>query len=155
MINFIKFKAPAFDLFIADDGQAITAVEFKEPQNAQFKQTPLNLKAVKQLAEYFEGKRKAFDLPLNPKGTGFQKKVWACLLKIPYGKTASYKDIAIAAQCPKGFRAVGMANNRNPIAVIIPCHRVVGADGSLTGYGGGLDIKTKLLELEGAKGIKR
>lgn len=98
--------------------------------------------------EYFNGQRKSFDLPLNPKGTEFQKKVWNALLNIPYGSTCSYKDIAVNIGNEKACRAVGGANNKNPIFIIIPCHRVIGKNGSLVGYGGGLDIKLKLLELE-------
>ena len=108
----------------------------------------LSESAIEQLNEYFTGKRKDFDLPLAPSGTHFQQKVWAQLQKIPYGQTRSYKDIAQSVGSPKGFRAVGMANNKNPIAIVIPCHRVIGADGSLVGYGGGLDMKQSLLDLE-------
>ena len=111
--------------------------------------TPLLLRAFEQLEEYLAGVRKKFDLPLAPAGTPFQGKVWNALDQIPYGKTRSYRQIAEAVNSPKGFRAVGMANNRNPIAVFIPCHRVIGADGSMVGYGGGLDIKEHLLRLEG------
>ena len=99
-------------------------------------------------SEYFDGKRKIFDLPLKPEGTEFQLKDWNALREIPYGETRSYKDIAIAIGNPKACRAVGTANHNNPISIIIPCHRVIGSDGSLTGYGGGLDKKTYLLELE-------
>lgn len=101
-----------------------------------------------QLKEYFEGKRTAFSLPLLPEGTAFQQKVWKALETIPYGETRSYKEIAELAGCPQGFRAVGMANNRNPISIVIPCHRVIGADGGLVGYGGGLHLKKQLLDLE-------
>lgn len=102
----------------------------------------------KQLIEYFNGSRKKFDLPIAPKGTEFQLKVWKALLAIPYGETRSYKDIAIAIGNEKASRAVGMANNRNPISIIIPCHRVIGSNGKLVGYGGGLTIKEYLLTLE-------
>ena len=102
----------------------------------------------KQLTEYENGIRKSFDLPLHLKGTEFQKKVWTNLLTIPYGETASYKKIAILSGNEKASRAVGMANNRNPIPIIIPCHRVVGSTGKMVGYGGGLEIKEYLLKLE-------
>lgn len=102
----------------------------------------------KQLSQYFSGERKTFDLPLSPDGTQFRKKVWNELLKIPYGETRSYKEIAIAVGNEKACRAVGTANNRNPIAILIPCHRVIGSDGSLTGYAGGIEVKKFLLELE-------
>lgn len=110
---------------------------------------PLLKKAVKQLDEYFAGKRKKFDLPLSMKGTEFQQKVWEALRAIPYGETRSYGDIAKAIGKPKAARAVGMANNRNPVSIIVPCHRVIGANGSLVGYGGGLKAKEFLLKLEG------
>lgn len=105
-------------------------------------------KAYDQLDEYFKGIRKSFDLPLAPKGTEFQKKVWNALLKIPYGSTCSYKDIAVMIGNEKACRAVGGANNKNPIFIIIPCHRVIGTNGSLVGYGAGLDLKKRLLDLE-------
>ncbi len=104
--------------------------------------------AVQQLEEYFAGARPRFELSLVPPGTAFQKKVWAALLRIPFGATATYGEIARAVGRPDASRAVGGANHRNPIAIIIPCHRVIGADGSMTGYGGGLPRKRLLLELE-------
>ena len=103
-----------------------------------------------ELLEYLAGERQSFDLPLAPGGTPFQRRVWEALTAIPYGQTRTYRDIALAVDCPRGFRAVGMANHRNPIPILIPCHRVVGADGTLTGYAGGLELKGRLLELEGA-----
>ena len=111
-------------------------------------ETPLIKKAAKQLGEYFDGKRKTFDLPLAPRGTEFQLTVWKALQTISYGKTCSYGQLAAMIGNPKACRAVGMANNRNPIAVIIPCHRVIGSNGSLTGYAGGLELKEKLILLE-------
>lgn len=111
-------------------------------------ETPLLADVCRQLEEYFAGERRAFQLPLEPRGTAFQLKVWQALRAIPYGETRTYRDIAGQAGCPKGFRAVGMANHRNPISIIIPCHRVVGANGTLTGYGGGLTAKRFLLDLE-------
>jgi methylated-DNA-[protein]-cysteine S-methyltransferase len=104
----------------------------------------------RELAEYFAGKRRQFSFPLDLRGTPFQLSCWRALLKIPYGETRTYADIARAVGQPQAFRAVGMANNRNPIAIVVPCHRVIASDGTLCGYGGGLDIKRKLLELEGA-----
>jgi len=103
-----------------------------------------------QLNEYFAGERQVFDLPLRPNGTEFQQKVWAALLQIPYGETWSYQQLAQFVDSPRGSRAVGLANGRNPIPVVIPCHRVVGSDGSLTGYGGGMQRKRTLLTLEAA-----
>lgn len=107
-------------------------------------------RAAAQLDAYFSGERKSFDLPLSPKGTPFQRAVWAALTQIPYGETRSYRDIAAAIGNPKASRAVGMACHRNPIWIAIPCHRVVGTNKSLTGYAGGLDMKQALLELEQA-----
>ncbi|MBQ5683798.1 MAG: methylated-DNA--[Peptococcaceae bacterium] len=114
------------------------------------RETPLLLEAKRQLEEYFAGLRAAFSLPLAPEGTDFQKAVWRELENIPYGETRTYGQIARALGNPKASRAVGMANHKNPVAIMIPCHRVIGADGSLTGYAGGLDIKEALLRLEGA-----
>ena len=105
-------------------------------------------KAHQQMQEYFQGERRVFDLPLKPQGTEFQRRVWSALLDIPYGETRSYKDLAIKIQNPKAFRAVGMANNKNPLPIVIPCHRVIGSNQKLIGYRGGLDIKKKLLDLE-------
>lgn len=105
-------------------------------------------RAVGQLEEYFAGKRRTFDLQLDIQGTEFQKRVWAQLQKIPYGKTYSYSDVARRIENPKAMRAVGSANGKNPVCIIIPCHRVIAADGTLGGFGGGLDIKEKLLNLE-------
>ena len=105
--------------------------------------------AVRELEEYFRGSRKEFTVKLAPQGTAFQREVWKALLTIPFGVTASYGQIAAQLGNPNAMRAVGLANGSNPIPIIIPCHRVIGANGSLTGYGGGLDIKRKLLEIEG------
>lgn len=115
---------------------------------AQQKSTPLLNLAKTQLEEYFHGTRQRFDLPLRPSGTPFQQKVWEALCTIPYGETRSYKEIAIQIQNPNGCRAVGMANNRNPIIIVVPCHRVIGSDGTLVGYAGGLQVKEWLLEHE-------
>ena len=105
---------------------------------------------VNELEEYFAGKRREFTFPLDLRGTDFQLACWRALLVIPYGETRTYADIARAVGKPNAFRAVGMANNRNPVAIVVPCHRVIASDGTLCGYGGGLDVKRKLLELEGA-----
>lgn len=111
--------------------------------------TPLLERGREQLLEYLAGERRSFDLPLAPQGTPFQHRVWTVLRTIPWGQVRSYRDVAISAGSPRGFRAVGMANHLNPIPILIPCHRVVGADGTLTGYAGGLEVKTALLRLEG------
>lgn len=112
------------------------------------KETPLLADAAQQLEEYLNGARRAISLPLCPAGTDFQRAVWRALGDIPYGKVVTYGDIARAVGRPSAVRAVGGANHRNPISIFIPCHRVIGADGSLTGYGGGLAVKEKLLQLE-------
>lgn len=122
--------------------------------NVEEKHNSLLASVETQLTEYFAGKREAFSIALDLKGTVFQRRVWHVLMQIPYGSTVSYKDVAIAAGNPAAVRAVGQANNRNPVAIIVPCHRVVGSDGRLIGYGGGLDVKSRLLELEGVKIIR-
>jgi len=134
-------------LFFANDN-TYESISGPEESELRVEETALLQKAKMQLHEYFNGHRKAFDLPLAPEGTPFQLKVWNALLDIPYGETRSYKQIAAAAGNEKACRAVGMANNRNPISIIIPCHRVIGSTGKLVGYGGGLAIKEYLLELE-------
>lgn len=110
---------------------------------------PLLAKAASELQEYFCGRRKEFDLPLDPAGTAFQRKVWRELCRIPYGTTATYGEIAGRLGIPRGARAVGQANHQNPIPIIIPCHRVIAAGDKIGGYGGGIDLKIKLLALEG------
>jgi len=105
---------------------------------------------VRELGEYFAGRRREFSFSLDLRGTEFQLACWQALIAIPYGETRTYADIARAVGRPQGFRAVGMANNRNPVAIVVPCHRVIASDGTLCGYGGGLHVKRKLLELEGA-----
>ena len=145
-------------LGIGADDNRITNLFFEfETENVKknkdytIKETPLIKKAATQLFEYLNGKRKNFDLPLLKDGTDFQVSVWNELIKIPYGKTRSYKDIAIAINNEKAVRAVGMANNRNKISIFIPCHRVIGMNKKLVGYGGGLQIKEFLLNLENVK----
>lgn len=150
-------KTPVGELEIMEDGKGICSLSFgasSQGEDVLEEETPLLAEAKKQLEEYFAGKRKAFELPLSLDGTEFQMRDWGELLRIPYGETRSYGEIARAIGCPKGSRAVGMANRNNPIAIIVPCHRVIGSDGSLTGYAGknkALDIKAYLLKLEGVK----
>lgn len=136
---------------ISEDGAGICELHFLKEEKGRKEPTELLERAKQQLLEYLEGRRKEFDLPLSMNGTEFQLRVWKQLQKIPYGETRSYGQVAAMAGNAKAGRAVGMANNRNPIAILVPCHRVIGADGSLTGYGGGLDIKQALLELEQGK----
>ena len=154
-MNYWLYKFPAgneyINVYIAEDNGYIVGLCFKDDFLFEKKESALIKKAGKQLGEYFAGKRRSFDLPLYFVGTDFQKKVWNALLTIPYGETRSYGEIAAQIGNPKASRAVGMANNRNPISIICPCHRVIGADGSLTGYGGGLRTKQFLLDLETAE----
>lgn len=131
-----------------EEGGALLAVTTLRSYEGVEQETALIKEAYQQLSEYLKGERKEFDLPLNPKGTDFQKRVWRALCDIPYGETRSYKQIAKAVGNSKAVRAVGMANNRNPITIVVPCHRVIGADGKLVGYGGGLEMKEFLLRLE-------
>jgi len=141
-------------LGIAEEDGAVCRVFFntgkigEKIDGFEKKETPLLKETAKQLEKYFNKKLKFFDLPLILHGTDFQVKVWKALQKIPYGKTSSYGEIASITGNSKASRAVGMANNRNPITIIVPCHRVIGHNGSLTGYAGGLELKRKLLELE-------
>ncbi len=123
----------------------------KRPSGAVLGKNKIISDTISELEEYFLGTRIEFDIPVSPEGTDFQKKVWKALLHIPYGETRSYKAIAEYIGNPKACRAVGGANNKNPIAIIIPCHRVIGKNGSLTGYAGGTDIKSALLEMEKKK----
>jgi O-6-methylguanine DNA methyltransferase len=156
-------------LFLAAASRGLVALEFdarlpgqqsirpnprhlrEEKMGVAFEYSPRRLRPyVGQLEEYFAGHRREFTFRLHLRGTEFQRACWRALLAIPYGETRSYADIAEAVGKPSAFRAVGMANNRNPIAIVVPCHRVIASDGKLCGYGGGLDVKRKLLELEGA-----
>ena len=118
------------------------------PADAEFLETEIIREAFVQLESYLEGTLRIFSLPLDPDGTAYMKKIWKLLQQIPYGETVSYREIAVAAGNEKASRAVGLANNRNPVPVFIPCHRVIGSNGKLVGYGGGLDIKKKLLDIE-------
>lgn len=154
MKYFDYYISPQGTMLIQEEDGHLTHLSLADPEKlpadfpAEQKDTPLIRSAKMQLGEYFQGRRKTFNLPLNPNGTLFQQKVWQALCTIPYGETRSYKEIAVQVENPKGCRAVGMANNRNPIMIIIPCHRVIGSNGSLVGYAVGLDIKEWLLEHE-------
>ena len=144
-------ESPLGSLGLLENGQALTHLFLNGnelPAGSEITSTPLLEEAARQLAEYFDGRRRVFDLPLNPFGTDFQRRVWAEIIDIPYGQTITYGEIAEAVGRPGASRAVGQASNRNPIAIIIPCHRVIGRDGGLTGYGGGLEAKDYLLRLE-------
>lgn len=140
------YHSPIGPLYLESSGTALIRAAFSGAPGDD--RDPILEEACRQLDQYFQGVRRQFDLPLDPAGTDFQKAVWAALRTIPYGQTVTYGRLAALVGNPKASRAVGGANNRNPIPVIIPCHRVIGADGTLTGYAGGLDKKRFLLELE-------
>lgn len=142
-------ETPIGKIYIAEENNKIIEINLdSKKNNYEIKNTKVLNLAEKQLLEYFEGKRKKFDLPLKLKGTPFQEKVWNELLKIPYGETRTYGEIAKNIENPKAARAVGMANHNNPISIVVPCHRVIGVNNRLVGYGLGLDKKQYLLELE-------
>ncbi len=163
------FTSPVGPLFLAASTNGLVALEFdaRRPGQQTIRPNPRNLRQesmgvrfeesadvmwpyVRELKEYFAGKRREFTFALDLRGTDFQLACWRALVAIPCGETRTYADIARAVGRPQGFRAVGMANNRNPVAIVVPCHRVIASNGTLCGYGGGLDVKRKLLELEGA-----
>lgn len=146
------YETPMGRIGIADDGRAVTRVFFSR-QKDEGVESALARKTYHQLMEYFEGNRRDFTIPLDPRGTVFQRRVWKALSEIPYGETRSYKQIAEQIGHPKAYRAVGMANNRNPIAILIPCHRVIGSNGTLVGYAGGVSVKERLLLLEAGNRI--
>lgn len=140
---------------IAAENGRVTNLYFETdsvPQNVESAETDVIKEAFRQLDAYLAGRLETFSVPLAPYGTDFMRAVWRALCCIPYGKTASYKEIALAAGSPKAARAVGLANNRNPIPLFIPCHRIIGANGKLVGYRGGLKLKEKLLALESNHG---
>jgi methylated-DNA-[protein]-cysteine S-methyltransferase len=152
MKNVWYYDSPVGTLGIAEDGVGITDIfraDGAKPDGLSEAETSMIKMAAQQLKEYFEGRRRDFELPLSLNGTSFQRSVWKALQAIPYGETRSYRQIAEQAGSPKACRAVGMANHRNPVMIVVPCHRVIGADGSMVGYGGGLEMKEFLLRLEG------
>jgi O-6-methylguanine DNA methyltransferase len=152
---YFRTPSPVGPLFLAASTKGLVRLEFEarvQKRNPDASQLPESKPAlapyVRELNDYFAGERREFSFPLDLRGTEFQLACWRALLKIPYGETRSYRDIAQAIGHPQAYRAVGRSNNRNPIAIVVPCHRVIASSGSLCGYGGGLDIKRKLLELE-------
>jgi methylated-DNA-[protein]-cysteine S-methyltransferase len=161
MKYFFYYKLKGIKIVITEEtihkGKVITGVFFgkQAPTGFAKAETPMIKKTALQIDQYLEGKRKRFTVPIALYGTEFQLLVWGALQTIPYGETRSYKEIAILIGKPKALRAVGMANNRNPISIIVPCHRVIGSDGNLTGYGGGLPLKQQLLELEGVNHVEQ
>ena len=145
------YETPIGTIGIAEKDGKITRLYFptdRRPPNTTIQETPLLQEAARQLQDYLAGKLTDFFLPLQPEGTAFMQQVWRKLCEIPYGDTVSYKGLAENMGKPNAARAVGMANHRNPIPIFIPCHRVIGASGSLVGYRGGLDLKSRLLKLE-------
>lgn len=161
-MNYAYFDAPIGKLLIAGDSEAVRQISFPdhgepvapEPGWRESAVGPV-AEAIRQLREYFRGARTEFDLPLAPEGTAFQRRVWRALQEIPYGKTWSYGELAKRIGNPKASRAVGAANGANPLPIVIPCHRVIGADGTLTGFGGGLPTKKALLALEAGRVVAK
>ena len=156
-IHCTSMPSPIGPLLLAADDTGLKLIEFCSPRHPMQRGDDWRegdnavLRATReQLGEYFEGTRQAFDLPLAPRGTDFQREVWLELRRIAYGETISYAQLAVRIGKPSAVRAVGAANGRNPLPIVVPCHRVIGADGSLTGFGGGLPTKQFLLQLEGA-----
>jgi methylated-DNA-[protein]-cysteine S-methyltransferase len=153
-VNYQYLDTPVGRLRLLSDGRQLTAIEFEgryTDLGEATEQTDRALApALRQLEEYFQGQRRDFDLPLAPAGTEFQQSVWRALTAIPYGEVRSYGDIAKAIERPRAVRAVGAANGRNPLPIVVPCHRVIGSNGALTGFAGGLQAKRTLLRLEGA-----
>ncbi len=148
-MKFIEYlQSPVGLLEIQASEKGINSINFVESETKESHKNTHTSNCIKQLNEYFDSTRKVFDLPFDTIGTQFQKSVWKALSNIPFGKSASYQDIANDINNPKAVRAVGLANGKNPISIIIPCHRVIGKNGSLTGYGGGLNRKRWLLSHE-------
>jgi methylated-DNA-[protein]-cysteine S-methyltransferase len=159
MIRYARFATPMGTMIATAAGAALTGLYFEGQKHMpEMTRDWCEVRATvspfdeceRQIGEYMEGKRDVFDLPLAPVGSDFQRRVWIEIARIPFGKTITYAELAARAGAPGSARAAGAATGRNPISVVVPCHRVVGSDGSLTGYAGGLARKTRLLELEGA-----
>ncbi len=148
MLYTCKYQFENISLYLVATETHLINIQFTQPQKALLQTTELLSMATIQLDEYFQGKRTTFSLPFKLTGTPFQLAVWKELQNIPYGQTTSYKEIAQKINKPKAYRAVGVANNKNPLPIIIPCHRVIGSNGKLIGYAGGLKLKNYLLELE-------
>jgi len=155
MLTMLMVDSPLGPLRLVAEGDELRELHLPPhdtPCAAREQATPVLAATARQLAEYFAGTRRTFDIALAPRGSGFQERVWRALLAIPFGETCSYGAIARAIGRPSASRAVGAANGKNPIAIIVPCHRVIGANGQLTGYGGGLPVKRWLLEHERTQG---
>lgn len=148
-MNQFIMKSPVGPLYLVASAKGLYGIFWKKQPVPLIKRADsVILETIRQLEEYFAGKRKVFSLPLSPCGTDFQQKVWQQLRLIPFAATNSYSEIARKIGHPKASRAVGAANGKNPLSIVVPCHRVIGADGSLTGFAGGMKIKSRLLELE-------
>lgn len=149
--HLFQFNSPLGWIRLRSDGRSLTGLSFdgEVVKEATEPTDPVLRETTRQLRAYFDGKLRQFDIPLEPQGSDFQLRVWNELLRIPYSKTISYKELSIRLGDPLSIRAAAHANGKNPIGIIVPCHRVIGSDGSLTGYAGGLWRKARLLELEG------
>ena len=159
MITYARFDSPIGPLYATAEEGALTGLYFEAGRHAPpidpaWRATAASAapfaECARQLGDYFAGRRRTFDLPLAPRGTDFQQRVWLEIARIPYGETLSYAMLAARAGAPGAARAAGAATGRNPLSIVVPCHRVVGGGGALTGYAGGLERKTRLLEIEGA-----
>ncbi len=158
MIRYARLKTPLGTLIAIAAGGVVTGLHFDGGRHApaiapEWREDPYASplrECAEQLADYFTGKRQCFDLPVAPRGTPFQQRVWREIAKVPYGATITYAELALRAGAPGSARAAGAATGRNPLAIVVPCHRIVGSSGALTGYAGGLPRKEKLLALEGA-----
>ncbi len=148
-LHYNYYESPIGLIEIGGKAGAIISLNFVDIQREKIESHPVVDEALRQIAEYFARKRREFEIDISFAGTDFQKQVWRQLLSVPYGKVASYKKIATSVNRPKAVRAVGAANGRNPISIIVPCHRIIGSNGKLVGYGGGLWRKEWLLEHEG------
>jgi methylated-DNA-[protein]-cysteine S-methyltransferase len=159
-MDYCVSDSPIGPLLLAGDNDALTLIYFQNGRSGprdpdpEWRERPATFReTTRQLSAYFAGRLRKFELPLRPEGTSFQRSVWDALLRIPYGATTSYGALARDLGKPEASRAVGLANGSNPIPIVIPCHRVIGASGKLTGYGGGLDLKRRLLDLERGPGL--
>ncbi|HXZ48943.1 MAG TPA: methylated-DNA--[protein]-cysteine S-methyltransferase [Usitatibacter sp.] len=158
MTSYLRIDTPLGPMIAVEDHGALGALDFTDaryarPVAADWREdpaSPLLCDCARQLAEYFARRRRRFDLPLAPQGTPFQRRVWDEIARVPYGTTLTYSQLAERAGAPGAARAAGAATGRNPLAIVVPCHRVVGAHGDLTGYAGGVERKARLLSLEGA-----
>ena len=159
MTTYLRFETPLGTMLAIAEGEALASLDFADARYARVlgddcredRRSPLLAECARQVGEYFAGKRRRFDLPLAPQGTEFQRRVWREIARIPFGETVSYAGLAARSGAPGAARAAGAATGRNPLAIVVPCHRVIGAHGALTGYAGGVERKARLLALEGAR----